>query len=78
MSGESTWLRGRDVESLAGGAQESGESSRLGGGDVEFQVRADRKRTRWRGSKVVQELQIRMSEEVEVGGPKSLRPFGYL
>ena len=31
-SGESTWLRGGDVESLAGGAQESGESPWFGGG----------------------------------------------
>ena len=28
------------------GAQESGESFRLGGGDIESQVEADRKRTR--------------------------------
>ena len=40
------------------GTQESGESSQLGGGNVESQVGADRKRTRWRGSKVVQELQV--------------------
>ena len=33
--------------------QESGESPWLEGGDVESQVGADRKRTRWRGSKVV-------------------------
>ena len=38
--------------------QESSESPWLKGGDVKSQVRADRNRTRWRGSKVVQELQV--------------------
>ena len=38
--------------------QELGESPWLGRGDVESQVGADRKMTRWRGSKVVQELQV--------------------
>ena len=58
------------------GTQESGESPWLGGGDVESQVGADWKRTRWRGSKAVQELQARMSKEVEVGVPKGCAPLG--
>ena len=58
------------------GTQESSEIPWLGGGDVESQVGADWKRTRWRGSKVVQELQVRMSEEVEVGIPKGCAPLG--
>ena len=54
--------------------QESGESPWLGRGDVESQVGADKKRTRWRGSKVVQELQV--SECVSRAISKG--PFGYL
>ena len=40
------------------GTQESGESPWLGGGDIKSQVGVDSKRTRWRGSKEVQELQV--------------------
>ena len=59
------WLGGGCLQGWIGttvvyGTQESGESSLLGGGNVESQVEADRKRTRWRGSKVVQELQVKV------------------
>ena len=40
------------------GTQESGESPWLGGGDVVSPVGVDMKRIGWRGSKVVQELQV--------------------
>ena len=43
------------------GTQESGESSWLGGRDEESQVGADRKMTRWKGSKGVQELEVSLN-----------------
>ena len=49
------------------GTQEAGESPWLGGGDVESQVGADRKRTRWRGSKAVQKSECR---NLNLGPPK--------
>ena len=58
------------------GTQESGEIPWLGRGGVESQVGAVRKRTRWRRSKVVQELQVKMSEEVEVGVLKGCASLG--
>ena len=46
----------------------------MGGGDVESQVGADQKGTRWRGSKVVQDLQVCLNVSLDV--PNGCVPLG--